>query len=187
MDKNWNLKIADFGLARLNTETHKRGTLGRLRGTYTYCAPEIYFNQPFTTKSDIFSIGVILWEIVVRVVRGKYERPYSEFPELMYDYHIILQTSKGKRCTIPPACPASLSKLVSSCWDPVPANRPSSAELISEFQKIQREYRMHQEEWDSVASATGSVLAAAASAPQFVAMKRQSSTSEDDGGNAESS
>ena len=41
-------------------------TLGKIRGTYAYCAPEIYFGSQFTNKSDVYSIAVIFWEIITR-------------------------------------------------------------------------------------------------------------------------
>lgn len=126
----------------------KKNTLSKLRGTYTYCAPEIYYGYPFTPKSDVFSVGVILWEMVVRVVKGRYERPYSEFPELEYDFQVIVQTARGKRCTIPPTTPAPLSKLIRACWDPEPSARPSSTDLVATLQNLQRDYRANQEEWD---------------------------------------
>jgi serine/threonine protein kinase len=142
------VKIADFGLARLNTNTMKKATLGKLRGTYSYCAPEIYFNSPFTCKSDVFSIGIILWEMVVRVIKGRYERPYSEFEELLFDFQIIVQTARGKRCTIPPSCPPSLKELIAQCWHEEPEQRPSSGDLIARLQQMQKEYRQNKSEWD---------------------------------------
>jgi serine/threonine protein kinase len=53
----WHLKVCDFGLARFNTDTSKE-TLGKMRGTFAYCAPEVYFGERFTTKSDVFSVGM---------------------------------------------------------------------------------------------------------------------------------
>ena len=125
-----------------------RNTLSRLRGTYTYCAPEIYYGYPFTEQADVFSIGVILWEMVVRVIKGRYERPYSEFPELEYDFQIIVQTARGKRCTIPPTTPAPLRELIRSCWEVEPEARPSSRELVAAIHNLSRDYRNNQEEWD---------------------------------------
>ena len=126
----------------------KKTTLSKLRGTYTYCAPEIYNGQPFTEKSDVFSIGVILWEMVVRVIKGRYERPYSEFPELEYDFQIIVQTARGKRCTIPPTTPPTLTKVIQQCWHSDPNARPTAHELVSILQNLQREYKANEETWN---------------------------------------
>ena len=150
MDGNWNVKIADFGLARLTTEDLKNGgTLQKLRGTYSYCAPEIFNGQTFTTKSDIFSVGVIIWEIITRIVTGKYCRPYSEYPELQFDFQVIVQTSRGKRCTIPENTPESIADLIAKCWDNEPDNRPSSKELITSFSALYNEYKENREYWDA--------------------------------------
>lgn len=153
VDANWNVKIADFGLARLYTMGSQEGTLSKLRGTYSYCAPEIYFGSAFTPKSDIFSIGVILWEMVARIVKGKYVRPYSEFPELQFDFQVIVQTARGKRCTIPAATPLPMKELISACWHGDPEKRPTAAELIIRLSLIFDFYREHKGDWAAVTSA----------------------------------
>lgn len=156
VDANWNVKIADFGLARLYTMGSQEGTLSKLRGTYSYCAPEIYYGSAFTPKSDIFSIGVILWEMVTRIVKGKYVRPYSEFPELQFDFQVIVQTARGKRCTIPPATPLPMRELISACWHSDPERRPTAAELITRLSLILEFYREHKGDWAAVTSACAS-------------------------------
>jgi hypothetical protein len=68
--------------------------------------------------TDIYAIGIVLWELVNRCIKGKYERPYSEFPHITYEYQIILQAAKqGLRPTIPP-CPEPMAKLIAECWVP---------------------------------------------------------------------
>jgi serine/threonine protein kinase len=56
VNDRFQVKVGDFGLSRFNTDTHKE-TLGKMRGTFAYCAPEVYFGEAFSTKSDVFSIG----------------------------------------------------------------------------------------------------------------------------------
>jgi len=82
--------------------------LGKLRGTYAYCAPEIYFGKAFSPKSDIYSMGVIFWELVVRCIKGSYEQPYSEFPNLMFPFQIIIQTAKNN---LRPSLPEKLPRI----------------------------------------------------------------------------
>jgi len=52
--------------------------VAHLRGT----PEELYEKQKATNKSDVFSLGIILWEIVTRVLTGLYSRPYSEFKNM---------------------------------------------------------------------------------------------------------
>jgi serine/threonine protein kinase len=63
VDQNNTVKVCDFGQSRFTEGQASNSTLAKLRGTYHYCAPEVYFGKRFTTKSDVFSIGVILWEL----------------------------------------------------------------------------------------------------------------------------
>ncbi len=87
VDENDNVFISDFGVSRFVVEFNL-GTLAKMRGTYAYCAPEVYFGEPATTKSDVFSIGVILWELLHRVITHQHQRPYKEFPNLVLDFQV---------------------------------------------------------------------------------------------------
>ncbi|KDP24156.1 hypothetical protein JCGZ_25813 [Jatropha curcas] len=65
LDENYAAKVSDFGLAKLiNTKEHRYRTLTSIRGTRGYLAPEWLANLPITSKSDIFSYGMVLLEIV---------------------------------------------------------------------------------------------------------------------------
>uniref|UniRef100_A0A5B6YSI8 Receptor-like serine/threonine-protein kinase n=1 Tax=Davidia involucrata TaxID=16924 RepID=A0A5B6YSI8_DAVIN len=65
MDENYNAKVSDFGLAKLvNPKDHRYRTLTSVRGTRGYLAPEWLANLPITSKSDVYSYGMVLLEIV---------------------------------------------------------------------------------------------------------------------------
>lgn len=87
-------------------------SLGKLRGTYAYCAPEIYFGEPFTAKSDIYSMGIVFWEIFnryeeyfvaentykCRLLRKEYDLPFSNHEELVMEFQVIIAVAqKGTR------------------------------------------------------------------------------------------
>ncbi|KAI3917242.1 hypothetical protein MKX01_000019 [Papaver californicum] len=64
LDDNYNAKVSDFGLSKLiNPKDHRR-TLTSVRGTRGYLAPEWVANLPITSKSDVYSYGMVLLEIV---------------------------------------------------------------------------------------------------------------------------
>ncbi|KAH7671172.1 S-receptor-like serine/threonine-protein kinase protein [Dioscorea alata] len=65
LDENYNAKVSDFGLAKLvNPKDHRHRTLTSVRGTRGYLAPEWLANLPVTSKSDVYSYGMVLLEIV---------------------------------------------------------------------------------------------------------------------------
>ena len=124
-----------------------------MRGTYAYCAPEVYFGQSFTPKSDIFSFGVILWELAHRCLKGAYEQPYAEFKQIVFDFQIIIQSAKkDMRPTIPDNCPPSYTNLIVKCWDKDPEQRPETLQLSEILKELEREYNSNKEAWDSVSN-----------------------------------
>ncbi|KAK7277345.1 hypothetical protein RIF29_18496 [Crotalaria pallida] len=65
LDENYIAKVSDFGLAKLvNPKDHRHRTLTSVRGTRGYLAPEWIANLPITSKSDVYSYGMVLLEIV---------------------------------------------------------------------------------------------------------------------------
>jgi hypothetical protein len=94
-------------------------------------------------------MGIIYWEMMMRAIKGRYSRPYSEYPELVHDFQVILQATKGVRPTIPDACPIPLANLIRMCWSMEPEERPSSAELIDHFDLLFKDYRDNKATWDA--------------------------------------
>jgi len=150
VNEQFHVKVADFGLSRFNTDTHK-DTLVKMRGTFAYCAPEVYFGEQFTDKADVFSIAIILWELVTRCMKREYMRPYQEYPNLHFDFQIIIQTAKkGVRPTIPTACPESFAALIRSAWDHDPDKRPTCKEIISQLEVIEADFKNDVETWNQL-------------------------------------
>lgn len=61
VSKHWTVKICDFGLSRISTDAPMKDSSSG--GTPEWMAPEVIRNEPFTEKCDIFSLGVIIWEL----------------------------------------------------------------------------------------------------------------------------
>jgi len=93
----------------------------------------------------------VIWEIVNKVVKGKYELPYSEYPLLKVDYQIFFHVAKkGYRPTIPVSTPVPVVELIKRCWDENPQNRPTTSEILSALIAIENDYQHQPEKWDSV-------------------------------------
>eukprot|EP01129_Flabellula_baltica_P002857 TRINITY_DN12751_c0_g1_i1.p1 TRINITY_DN12751_c0_g1~~TRINITY_DN12751_c0_g1_i1.p1 ORF type:complete len:830 (-),score=176.81 TRINITY_DN12751_c0_g1_i1:44-2533(-) len=134
---DFHVKVCDFGLSRdagSNLDTFKK-----LCGTYGYCAPEVFNGELCTTKSDVFSYGIIVWEVVNYLVTGSYSEPYSEF-EFSFDFQIIVQTAKGLRPNIPPGSPKDLVNLYLVCINPDPDDRPNADEIADQIEGCRENY-----------------------------------------------
>jgi len=148
VNEKWEVKVCDFGLSRFNTGSNLE-TLGKMRGTFAYCAPEVYFGEQFSTKSDVYSIGMVMWELMVRCITGRYERPFAEFKNLQFDFQIIIQTAKkGLRPTIPATCPEGFTNLIKECFEHSPEKRPSCAEILQRLTVLQNDWQTNAEAWD---------------------------------------
>ncbi|PRP83573.1 ankyrin repeat-containing protein [Planoprotostelium fungivorum] len=157
------VKLADFGTSRFNVSS-EQNTLVQVRGSKAYTSPELFFGQPFTVRSDIFSVSIILWEMLLRVLKGVWQAPYSEYTHLRHDYQIYYQVSKmNKRNSIPDVCPSSITNLITSSWSPDPQERPDTEGALGSISEIQEEYKRNEKTWKKL---VGSLRPPAKSPPQ---------------------
>jgi len=147
--ESFDLKICDFGLSRFKTAVNFE-TLRKLRGTAVWSAPEILSEAEFSDKSDIYSAGVILWELIFRCIKGKYQRPFAEYKELMFDYQILVGAGRGIRPTIPQNTPEPVANLIKSCWSPNPVDRPNARQILDILGNLQKDYEKNPRTWDRV-------------------------------------
>jgi len=149
VSEDWICKLCDFGLARFDTGGNME-TLSKLRGTFAYSAPEVYFGERYSDKSDIYSMGILLWEMLYRVINQEYQRPYEEFPRLKLDWQIIHKTAtENLRPTMPPSTPVPLATLIRQCIVKDQAGRPDAKEVLQELSQLHAQYRHSRMEWDA--------------------------------------
>ncbi|XP_009370531.1 probable serine/threonine-protein kinase SIS8 isoform X2 [Pyrus x bretschneideri] len=116
VNKHWTVKLCDFGLSRIMSETNMKDSSSA--GTPEWMAPELIRNEPFTEKCDIFSLGVLMWELCTL------NRPWEGVPPERVVYAVA---NEGSRLEIPDG---PLGRLISDCWTE-PQDRPSCEDILS--------------------------------------------------------
>jgi len=129
---DWCLKICDFGLSRL-VQGDNLKTFLKICGTYAYIAPEILNGKPATQQSDVYSMGIVIWEIIYFVVTGSYSQPYHEYG--FQDLQILVQAANGVKPTLPPNTPLEFVNLFNVCVGP-PEQRPTAKGLCLLIQNL---------------------------------------------------
>uniref|UniRef100_M1BLQ9 non-specific serine/threonine protein kinase n=1 Tax=Solanum tuberosum TaxID=4113 RepID=M1BLQ9_SOLTU len=127
MDENEVVKVADFGVARVKAQT---GVMTAETGTYRWMAPEVIEHKPYDHKADVFSFGVVLWELLT----GKI--PYEYLTPLQAAIGVV---QKGLRPTIPKHTPLKLAELLETCWQQDPTSRPDFSAIVDILQQIAKE------------------------------------------------
>jgi|GEM_PF-3783395 len=117
--------ITDFGLSKMQSEVAQQTsvvTAGSfvVQGSPRWMAPEIMKNLPCSTLSDIYSFGVILWELFARKL------PFSDAD----NQEIIRRVRRGEREPIPEETPVTYAKLIRGCGQQNPTKRPQTAQLL---------------------------------------------------------
>ncbi|PSC75761.1 Tyrosine-kinase isoform SRK1 [Micractinium conductrix] len=129
LDETGTVKIADFGVARVMDHT---GIMTAETGTYRWMAPEVIEHNPYKEKADVFSFGIVLWELLTGRI------PYSDMTPLQAAVGVV---QKGLRPPIPPNCPPPLSDIMRLCWQRDPNVRPSFEQLKVKMQELLEVYR----------------------------------------------
>ncbi|NXJ92815.1 RON protein, partial [Corythaixoides concolor] len=129
LDETLTVKVADFGLARdvfgkeyYSIRRHRHAKL-----PVKWMALESLQTQKFTTKSDVWSFGVLMWELLTRGA--------SPYPEVD-PYDMARYLLRGRRLPQPRHCPDTLYGVMLSCWAPAPEERPSFTGLVGELERV---------------------------------------------------
>ncbi|KAG0240350.1 hypothetical protein BGW41_007063 [Actinomortierella wolfii] len=128
IDHNKRALITDFGLSRNQPQDEMRQHSAGPRGVVPYISPERLSSNSFNHSSDIYSLGVIMWELT----SGR--PPFSDNSELpfMLAFHIL----NGLRETVVEGTPEEYATLYQRCWDKEPTARPSLDEIINTLDRI---------------------------------------------------
>lgn len=127
VDEDWNVKVCDFGLSRLkhNTFLSSKSTAG----TPEWMAPEVLRNENSNEKCDVYSFGVILWELATLRL------PWSGMNPMQVVGAVGFQ---NRRLDIPKDVDPLVGRIIWECWQTDPNLRPSFAQLTVALKPLQR-------------------------------------------------
>ena len=123
LDENWLPVICDFGIARFKAKN--RRMTGKI-GTLSHMAPEILYSQEYDNQADVFSLGMMLYEMAES--RPPYRGSMKEILEMK---------KEGKRPVFPSSSktPEPLRDLIRQCWDEDQTKRPTLPQIFDIFRK----------------------------------------------------
>eukprot|EP00121_Abeoforma_whisleri_P016314 Awhi_evm1s14975 len=124
LNEDYTLKISDFGTCR---EIHGKSTKMTFAGTVAWMAPELIRNQKCTEKVDVWSFGVVLWELATGNV------PYADVESTAIIWGV---GSNNLHLPIPDQLPVPIANLMRSTFHPKPKKRPNFGEILETLQSI---------------------------------------------------
>uniref|UniRef100_A0A182QVV8 Tyrosine-protein kinase receptor n=1 Tax=Anopheles farauti TaxID=69004 RepID=A0A182QVV8_9DIPT len=115
------VKIADFGMARdiYRSDYYRKG--GKAMLPIKWMPPEAFLDGIFTSKTDVWSFGVLLWEVFSLGLM-----PYTGLP----NRDVMQLVTGGGRLDAPQGCPMAVYRIMADCWNPTPEERPSFSNLL---------------------------------------------------------
>ncbi|GJT19301.1 PAS domain-containing protein tyrosine kinase family protein [Tanacetum coccineum] len=127
VDKNWTVKIGDFGLCRIKHEAYV--TTKEEIETPEWMAPEVLRDEKANEKSDVYSYGVVLWEITTEKI------PWDGLKKLQIMKAVGYM---NQRLDIPKDVDPQWASLIERCLCSEPMSRPTFGEIVDELEELQK-------------------------------------------------
>ncbi|KAL6006968.1 Serine/threonine-protein kinase ht1 [Asimina triloba] len=113
------VKVADFGISCLESQC---GSGRGITGTYRWMAPEMIKEKNHSRKVDVYSFGIVLWELLTAL---------TPFHDMTPEQAAFAVSQKNARPPLPANCPPAFSHLMNKCWSTNPDKRPQFEEIVS--------------------------------------------------------
>eukprot|EP00029_Vermamoeba_vermiformis_P010127 TRINITY_DN526_c0_g2_i7.p1 TRINITY_DN526_c0_g2~~TRINITY_DN526_c0_g2_i7.p1 ORF type:complete len:1042 (-),score=152.68 TRINITY_DN526_c0_g2_i7:28-3153(-) len=120
-------KLTDFGMSRLVDEQKQHGTTKSELGPIRWMSPESLKNKEYSAKSDVWSFGIVMFEIVAR------EEPHANADPI--EIGRLIRDS-GLTPVIPPSCHPQLAEIMRQCWEMSSQSRPKIESIIQSLESI---------------------------------------------------
>ncbi|KAJ4907890.1 Protein kinase superfamily protein [Raphanus sativus] len=125
IDEDFQLKIADFGIA---CEEEYCDMFADDPGTYRWMAPEMIKRKPHGRKADVYSFGLVLWEMVAGAI------PYEDMNPIQAAFAVV---HKNIRPAVPGDCPVAMKALIEQCWSVAPDKRPEFWQIVKVLEEFE--------------------------------------------------
>lgn len=125
IDQAFHMKIADFGIA---CEEVHCDPFADDPGTYRWMAPEMIRHKPYGRKVDVYSFGLILWEMVSGNI------PYEDMTPIQAAYAVV---NKNLRPAFPKDCAPAMRALIEQCWSYQPEKRPEFWQVVKVLEQFE--------------------------------------------------
>ncbi|XP_061456587.1 ephrin type-A receptor 2 isoform X2 [Rhineura floridana] len=123
-------KVSDFGLSRvLEDDPDATYTTSGGKIPIRWTAPEAISHRKFTSASDVWSYGIVMWEVM-----SYGERPYWE----LSNHEVMKAINEGFRLPAPMDCPSAIYQLMMRCWQQERSHRPKFSDVVSILDKLIR-------------------------------------------------
>jgi serine/threonine protein kinase len=135
IDGKGNARVADMGLAR-HLRPGEEAYLTGTTGTYQYMAPEVIDGNAYDQTADVYSFGIMLWEIAVQ------QKPYEDaYLEAVQVARAVVEDDSFRPSLkkLPKHVPSAIGTLCQRCWSSFTEMRPPFSELVETLEAIERE------------------------------------------------
>mmetsp|Transcript_27391 Transcript_27391/g.46287 ORF Transcript_27391/g.46287 Transcript_27391/m.46287 type:complete len:680 (-) Transcript_27391:7292-9331(-) len=120
LDDSFHVRVADFGFSRTKEAGASKGFTQSELGPVKWTAPEAMRQKLYSTQSDVFSFGVMLYELFAQIP------PWAGYDSV----EVVLQVCSGGRILVPDTVPPYISELIKCCWAQESSERPVFPDII---------------------------------------------------------